>query len=105
MSEKTTQMAPQGAGAVGRGLATEPALIERCRKIREQLLAQGYVGVYDMALAEELGVDYEVLYNEEVERQCGYVRYADPGGDVLLFLSDEEIVDMLVKKKKVEILW
>jgi hypothetical protein len=106
MNEKTTQMVPQGAGALAGGLATElPALVERCRKIREQLLAQGYVGIYDMTLAEELGVGYEVLYNEAVEEQCGYVRYTAPGGDVLIFVDPDELVELLIKKREVKILW
>ena len=135
MSAKNGNVPPtEGGGASGRSLATESAPIEgiskrdvinACIKIKDELIRDGYIAVYDSRFAEMIAeelvggdaeeekieeisewLEHEMLYDEDVVRKCGYERFVDPAGDILLFVADiDEIVDMLKSKDVVKLLW
>jgi hypothetical protein len=86
-------------------LATElSAIVKRFREIKRELLARGIVGIYDNLFAQMLGINYKLLYEEVVERECDYTRYIDSGRDILLFVDQNELVDLLVEKKQMKVL-
>jgi hypothetical protein len=98
-----------------------PKVVEVCKKVRDELLWEGYVGAYDAtfaellaeAVAEEAGraaqlsklLEEVLLYDEAVANECGYWRYVSPGGDVLFFVDGDEVFDLLYKKREVKVLW
>jgi hypothetical protein len=91
-------------------------VVEACKKVRDWLLLEGYVGAHDVAFAKLLAIVAEeaggaacklerLLYDEAVRSGYGYWRYIRPGGDVLFFVSISELLDLLHEKREVRVLW